>query len=268
MASQWIRLRSYNSIHRPSLRASSTGLEDVATSWLHSVGILGVAASAAVVMNESASSDEHSNNHQSTEEQIKLVKDNPISTCSSQLTPNSHFLAPKPKIVCPFQPPPITHCEGFSFFGRKSSLKRNKTVLAYKREVSQETVRSRYKVNWKKPLGEGGFGAVYSATDRRTGEKVALKQISKKYTDNVGFQREMQAFLHLRRAGGHPNICGLRENFDEGNYFYFSLDLISGGEMFDHLIRSGPYSEQDASRLVREVASALDFMHGIGFVHG
>jgi len=26
---------------------------------------------------------------------------------------------------------------------------------------------------------------------------------------------------------GHPNICGLRENFDEGNYFYFSLDLVS-----------------------------------------
>ena len=130
------------------------------------------------------------------------------------------------------------------------------------------SLRSMYKVDWKKPLGQGGFGAVYAATNRKTGETVALKQISKKYTDNVGFQREMEAFLHLRRAGGHPNICGLHENFDEGNYFYFSLDLISGGEMFDHLIAHGAYSEEDASRLIREVASALDFCHGIGFVHG
>lgn len=66
----------------------------------------------------------------------------------------------------------------------------------------------------------------------------------------------------------HPNICGMHENFDEGQYFYFSLDLISGGEMFDHLIRSGPYSEEHAARLIREVASALAFMHGTNCVHG
>ena len=34
--------------------------------------------------------------------------------------------------------------------------------------------------------------------------------------------------------------------------------------MFDHLVNHGAYSEADAARLVREVASALDFLHGIG----
>jgi len=37
--------------------------------------------------------------------------------------------------------------------------------------------------------------------------------------------------------------------------------------MFDHLVNHGAYSEADAARLVREVASALDFLHGIGVVH-
>jgi len=45
------------------------------------------------------------------------------------------------------------------------------------------------------------------------------------------------------------------------------LDLVEGGEMFDHLVDHGAYSEADAARLVREVASALDFLHGIGVVH-
>lgn len=36
------------------------------------------------------------------------------------------------------------------------------------------------------------------------------------------------------------------------------------GEMFDHLVNHGAYSEADAARLLREVASALDFLHGIG----
>jgi serine/threonine protein kinase len=95
----------------------------------------------------------------------------------------------------------------------------------------------------------------------------AVKQISKQYTNDTTFQREMDAFMHMRKWGGHPNICGLRENFDEGDFYYLILDLIQGGEMFDHLIKDGAYSEADAARLVREVGSALSFLHGIGLVH-
>eukprot|EP00980_Cylindrotheca_fusiformis_P012679 scaffold3103_cov136-Cylindrotheca_fusiformis.AAC.17 len=124
-----------------------------------------------------------------------------------------------------------------------------------------------YSVDWKSPLGEGGFGAVYPATNKKTNEKVALKKISKEFTDDEGFRQEMEALLKIRKAGGHPNLCGLHENFDEGGYFYLALDLISGGEMFDHLINSGPYSEADAARLIRGVASALSFLHGIDIVH-
>ena len=96
---------------------------------------------------------------------------------------------------------------------------------------------------------------------------MAVKKIGKNFTDDVSFQREMNALLHLRKNGGHPNIYSLRENFNEGNYYILVFDLVSGGEMFDHLIRQGAYSEADAARLVREVASALSFLHGIGCVH-
>lgn len=37
--------------------------------------------------------------------------------------------------------------------------------------------------------------------------------------------------------------------------------------MFDHLINDGPFSEADAARLIRETASALMFLHGIGVLH-
>lgn len=87
------------------------------------------------------------------------------------------------------------------------------------------------------------------------------------FTEHVEFQREMNALLHIRSNGGHPNICMLRENFDEEDDYLLVLDLVMGKEMFDHLIEHGAYSEADASRLVRQVASALDFIHGIGVVH-
>jgi serine/threonine protein kinase len=43
--------------------------------------------------------------------------------------------------------------------------------------------------------------------------------------------------------------------------------MINLHRLFDHLIEHGAYSEADASRLLRQVASALDFIHGIGVVH-
>lgn len=89
----------------------------------------------------------------------------------------------------------------------------------------------------------------------------------KEFTEHVEFQREMNALLQIRAHGGHPNICMLRENFDEEDDYLLVLDLVMGKEMFDHLIEHGAYSEADASRLVRQVASALDFIHGIGVVH-
>ena len=81
------------------------------------------------------------------------------------------------------------------------------------------------------------------------------------------FRREMNALLHIRACGGHPNICQLRENFEEARDFILVLDLIEGGEMFQYLIDNGAYSEWEAARLIREVASALAFLHGVGLVH-
>lgn len=133
--------------------------------------------------------------------------------------------------------------------------------------VDQVSLKTQYNVRWDAPLGEGAFGAVYLAVDKKTGEKVAIKKIDKRYTNDDSFQREMNALLHLRKSGGHPNICSLREHFDEGGYYYLVLDLIQGGEMFEHLVKQGPYSEADAARLVREVASALAFIHGLDTVH-
>lgn len=56
--------------------------------------------------------------------------------------------------------------------------------------------------------------------------------------------------------------------YEDSTHFYLVMDLITGGELFDHLSNDGAYSEADAARLVFEIASALAFMHGVGVIHG
>ena len=152
---------------------------------------------------------------------------------------------------------------------RTTNLSRRNTIRLLKQ--SQNTIdylRSKYIIDWKNPIGEGAFGAVYKAKNRDTGELLALKKIPKRFTDVTAFQNEINALMRIRDNGGHPGICDLNENYEDENYYYLLLDFVSGGELFDHLIAMGAYSEKDAARLVREVASALSFLHGIGIVHG
>lgn len=116
-------------------------------------------------------------------------------------------------------------------------------------------------------LGEGGFGKVYRATRRSDGMAVALKRIPKEWTDSDEFQREVNALCKLNDvAGGHPHICQMYDVFEDNNEYWMSMELIEGGEVFEHLIERGAYSEAMAATFLRQFAEALAFMHSAGVV--
>jgi serine/threonine protein kinase/CRP-like cAMP-binding protein len=146
-------------------------------------------------------------------------------------------------------------------------LQPRNVMLHRMRSVKGRGLNDKYNVEWDTVLGEGAYGFVHPARLAVTGEKVALKKISRRYTDSSAFMNEIDALLRIYDNGGHPNISGLRDSYEDQKYYYLILDLVSGGEMFEHLINFGAYSEADAARLMHEVASALAFLHGVGVVH-
>ena len=135
------------------------------------------------------------------------------------------------------------------------------------RSLRARDLSEKYRVDWRTVLGEGAYGSVHPARHSATGEKVALKKMRKRYTDTSSFRTETDALLRIYDNGGHPNVAGLRDMYEDYSHFYLVMDLVNGGELFEHLIQYGAYSEADAARLVQEVASALAFLHGVGVVH-
>lgn len=147
-------------------------------------------------------------------------------------------------------------------------LRQPRNVMLHRmRSAAGRGLNDKYKVDWNTVLGEGAYGSVHPARLAATGEKVALKKIAKRFTNSSTFKNETEALLRIYDNGGHPNISGLRDMYEDSTHFYLILDLISGGEMFDHLSNDGAYSEADAARLVFEIASALAFLHGVGVIH-
>lgn len=122
--------------------------------------------------------------------------------------------------------PSAALCDAAAFLSLPR-MRRHATVEKLQETATDEyRLEDKYKIAWNKPLGEGAYGAVFSAIHRQTGEKVAVKKISKRLTNNSSFQREMDSLMLLRENGGHPNVCSMRENFDEGDHFYIVMDLV------------------------------------------
>lgn len=65
----------------------------------------------------------------------------------------------------------------------------------------------------------------------------------------------------------HPNIVSLYDAFLTSDTLYLVMEYCKGGELFDHLVEKGPYSEESASKLCKQLAGVIKFMHTHGVVH-
>jgi len=116
-------------------------------------------------------------------------------------------------------------------------------------------------------LGEGAFGKVYKATQRSSGDTVAVKQIklgAKSWQDACR-STELQALKALR----HPFIVRLRELLrspDDGSLYYI-FEYVNSDLL--RFVKEHPKgaTEGKACELTRQLLAGLSYMHQLGFFH-
>jgi tetratricopeptide (TPR) repeat protein len=116
------------------------------------------------------------------------------------------------------------------------------------------------------PLGAGGMGEVYRATDARLGRQVAIKLLPGSFASDP--DRLRRFVLEARAAGSltHPSILAI---YDIGEYQgspYIVSELIEGTSLRDRL-KDGPLPPDQAIELAIQVAGGLATAHAKGIVH-
>jgi len=117
----------------------------------------------------------------------------------------------------------------------------------------------------RSPLGAGGMGEVYRATDTKLGRDVALKLLAHGALDKVSpghLLREAQMASSL----SHPNICTIHHVGEAGNDFYVVMELIEGQSLSDLITATG-LSMEIVTRYGTQIADALAHAHDRGIVH-
>src|SRR5687767_7926228 len=111
-------------------------------------------------------------------------------------------------------------------------------------------------------LGAGGMGEVYRARDTKLNREVAIKVLPEAFAsdpDRVArFEREAQLLASIN----HPHIAAIYGV--EGQAIV--LELVDGPTLSDR-IATGPLPIEEALRLARQIAEALEAAHEKGVVH-
>lgn len=116
-------------------------------------------------------------------------------------------------------------------------------------------------------LGVGTFGKVKIGEHQLTKHKVAVKILNRqkiKSLDVVGkIRREIQNLKLFR----HPHIIKLYQVISTPTDIFMIMEYVSGGELFEYIVKHGKLQEADARRFFQQIISGVDYCHRHMIVH-
>jgi serine/threonine protein kinase len=119
----------------------------------------------------------------------------------------------------------------------------------------------------QRELGSGGMSTVFLAREQRHDRLVAVKLLRPEMAESFGTQR----FLHEISVAArleHPNILPLHDHGETADgLLWYSTPYVEGETLREKLKREQRLSLSDAIRITRDVADALHYAHGAGYMH-
>jgi eukaryotic-like serine/threonine-protein kinase len=118
----------------------------------------------------------------------------------------------------------------------------------------------------ERELGRGGMATVHLARDVRHDRRVALKVLHPDLAHSLGperFQREIRLLAGLQ----HPHILTVHDSGEAAGQLWFTMPFVEGESLRDRLNREKQLPVDEAVRIAREAAQALEYAHQRGVIH-
>jgi len=125
-------------------------------------------------------------------------------------------------------------------------------------------VGGRYRI--EREIGRGGMATVFLAHDLRHGRQVALKVLDPELAHAVGPERFLRE-IAIAAQLSHPHIMPLFDSGDASGHLFYVMPFIRGESLRQRLERERQMPVDDALKITRDVAEALDHAHAHGVVH-
>jgi serine/threonine protein kinase len=116
-------------------------------------------------------------------------------------------------------------------------------------------------------VAEGGMGAVYRARHKQTGQIVALKIMPPHMAANPVLLKRFEQEFRAASKLDHPNIVRAIDYGESGGSPFLAMEFVEGESLGKKLDREGAIPEDEAIRIIVQVAQGLHRAHKVGLVH-
>ncbi|GAB1523852.1 serine/threonine-protein kinase dbf2 [Rhizoctonia solani] len=111
-------------------------------------------------------------------------------------------------------------------------------------------------------VGQGGYGEVYLARKKETGEVCALKKMRKRTLHKMD-----EAKRDILTATKTPWLVRLLYAFQDPTFVYLAMEYVPGGDFRTLLNNSGVLKEEHARFYISEMIQAVSELHKLGYIH-
>src|SRR5688500_2341807 len=115
-------------------------------------------------------------------------------------------------------------------------------------------------------LGRGGMATVYAAEDLKHQRSVAIKVLHAELGAAIGAERFLREIAVTAKLH-HPHILPLHDSGQAAGLVYYVMPLVEGETLRARLTRERQLPVDEALKIAREVADALDYAHRHGVMH-
>jgi serine/threonine-protein kinase len=118
----------------------------------------------------------------------------------------------------------------------------------------------------ERELGRGGMATVYLAHDTKHNRQVAVKVLRPELAAILGAERFLRE-VAIAASLNHPHVVPLYDSGWAAEFLYYVMPHIAGESLRQRLAHERQLSLEEALRITRHVASALEYAHTRGIVH-
>uniref|UniRef100_A0A8C6WQF4 non-specific serine/threonine protein kinase n=1 Tax=Neogobius melanostomus TaxID=47308 RepID=A0A8C6WQF4_9GOBI len=148
-----------------------------------------------------------------------------------------------------------------SFLNIADAVKRKKKKRTRATDSFTGTFDDLYKLT-DEVLGQGAYAKVQGCINLQNGMEYAVKIVEK--CAGHSRSRVFREVETLYQCQGNKNILELIQFFEDNNCFYLVFEKLRGGSILTHIQNRKHFNELEASKVVRDIAQALDFLHTKG----
>eukprot|EP00759_Apiculatamorpha_spiralis_P003721 PhF_6_TR11725/c0_g1_i1/m.19129/K08796/BRSK; BR serine/threonine kinase len=124
-----------------------------------------------------------------------------------------------------------------------------------------------YFLHHDKVLGVGGFGKVVLGSHQVTGKKVAVKIIVRSFIAQHKLLPYVKAEAKIMGSIRHPHVVRLLTVVEGKDAMYFVTELAPHGELFDRIVQSKYFQEDQARQYYQQIISAVYACHSRNICH-